>query len=546
MTTFAVATQIKREKVNFTLSFPEARPRMSQVLARANAAFSEYTGTEFSCCLGMVFNASKQYWSPLEHTAQLVSGAQIYLFQPDVHEVPGVIPDARPGDYLLANYAPSRGGSASPASALSVTRGPTIRVGGRSVSPRPYAPPVDSPGAASLPPRQSVSAVPIADYNPAACPTATTRNYALHNYNSHNSSNYATHNPVVYHGPVNPCSPFNRNDPSTFGQGPRVHQNLSNAPSAMYSSSSSEPRASAQRFWASNSKSQTSSSIGGGYRYKQGGRSAAGGALVDPQQNDPYVHRPLAGDSICRAELQKEAWLLNPARPLDSHRASVRSETHNFVASRASSQGERRRSSTASIGTPSSSMRSSSASHYLSYGSSSSNGGAVGSARHGGVASAAAPTTRYDAVTSYRTNPSARLLKTSTTSAYGYPVHSPFSSSRGHGVLAPSAIGKSSRTASSTITPSYYRAPTTAAAATKYHHHHHPRFYSPVVTTHPGIRALPPAFLSSIQRNELIKENNVLHPSLTLEAHRGVTRHETQAFVARNSPIRIRDALKKF
>lgn len=496
MSSFDIATQIGREKINFTFSFPEPRPRMAQVLSRANAAFSEYTGTEFSCCLGMVFNASKQYWSPLEHTAQLLSGGQLYLFQADVNEVPGVIPDAKPGDHLLINYSPSRGASVSPSVGVT-TRGPSAP--GARISPAPTEQPTttshnyrsknapqnqlyqnqsnssskqqnqsdsrQSAGGTYVVPQRSVSAVSIAEYHPAACPTATARQNT-----SHNGINRAGRNP---------CSPFHLNDPSTFGQGPRVHQQQS---ATMYSSSSSEPRASPQR--ANLTHSHVNNAIGVGYRYKQGGGIGSGGRRP---VTDPYSGIPMAGDSLCRVELEKEAKILDPARTLDNHRTSVRSETHNFVATCGDAGGVNGRSSSRAG---------------ADFGRSSSAGGFV---------------------------PSPRMSSARSSSAGGHYNHS-YSSYHG-GRTSPR------RQKNQHISQNFTQ-PTPLSARGTYYGKIGTNSYANAGAAS-RIRPLPPNFQSSIQRIETIKENNILHPSHSLETHRGLTRGETREFTARQSPMRM-------
>ena len=107
---FAVCTAaaIGNAKVNLLLQF-EAPPAASQVLSRGIAAFSQLQQdrgvfTPFFVNCAMVFDDASSRWVPLERSSQIVHNCQIYLFQPDVPDVAGPIPDPIPASTFLVSY----------------------------------------------------------------------------------------------------------------------------------------------------------------------------------------------------------------------------------------------------------------------------------------------------------------------------------------------------------------------------------------------------------------------------------------------------------
>ena len=116
-----VATSSGTAKVNLQFFFDRYAPTVAQLLSRATEAFTRlfrirgYAAAEFAISLSMIFDEVLQRWVPLERSAQLHHGAQVYVFQPDTHDAPGEIPDPVQASQLLTDYAsPSRDVSSPP------------------------------------------------------------------------------------------------------------------------------------------------------------------------------------------------------------------------------------------------------------------------------------------------------------------------------------------------------------------------------------------------------------------------------------------------
>lgn len=122
-----VAAAINRTKVNLLLQFSQA-PSAAQVMSRAIAAFTQLQQdrgifTPFFCNCAMIFDDASSRWVPLERSSQLVHNAQVYLFQPDVPDVAGAIPDPIPADTFLVDYrSPPRGANSISSSRINASQ----------------------------------------------------------------------------------------------------------------------------------------------------------------------------------------------------------------------------------------------------------------------------------------------------------------------------------------------------------------------------------------------------------------------------------------
>lgn len=101
-------------KTNLLFQF-ELPPSASQVMSRSITAFSQLQQergnfNEFFVNCAMIFDDNTSRWVPLERSNQITHNCQVYLFQPDVPDVAGPIPDPVPADSFLNSYvSPARG-----------------------------------------------------------------------------------------------------------------------------------------------------------------------------------------------------------------------------------------------------------------------------------------------------------------------------------------------------------------------------------------------------------------------------------------------------
>jgi hypothetical protein len=103
-----VASMCGGVKTNIELIF-SAPPSIAQVMRRATAAFTrlaEIRGIhfEFAVSFAMIFDDYESRWVPLERSSQLVHNAQVYIFQPDVVDLPGEIPDPISAVQFMSDY----------------------------------------------------------------------------------------------------------------------------------------------------------------------------------------------------------------------------------------------------------------------------------------------------------------------------------------------------------------------------------------------------------------------------------------------------------
>ena len=109
------AAAIAGGKVNLLLQF-DSPPSAAQVMSRAIAAFTQLQQDRgifapFFVNCAMIFDDASSRWVPLERSSQVVHNCQVYLFQPDVSDVAGPIPDPIPASTFLVSYrSPERAG----------------------------------------------------------------------------------------------------------------------------------------------------------------------------------------------------------------------------------------------------------------------------------------------------------------------------------------------------------------------------------------------------------------------------------------------------
>lgn len=109
-----VAADCNGEKLNLQFLFEDS-PSVSQVLNRSTDAFASIflqrgLRRSFAISAAVIYNDVHQTWDRLERSTQLLHNAQVYLFQPDVVDVPSEIADPVPASlYLGTEYrSPSR------------------------------------------------------------------------------------------------------------------------------------------------------------------------------------------------------------------------------------------------------------------------------------------------------------------------------------------------------------------------------------------------------------------------------------------------------
>lgn len=122
MYSVAVAADCNGEKFNLQFLF-EFGPSVAQILSRASEAFRvvfRQRGIDriFAISASVIFNDTLGCWDRLERSTQLAHNCQLYIFQPDVLDVPAEIGDPVPASMFLGEYiSPAResqGYSASP------------------------------------------------------------------------------------------------------------------------------------------------------------------------------------------------------------------------------------------------------------------------------------------------------------------------------------------------------------------------------------------------------------------------------------------------
>jgi hypothetical protein len=128
-----VAADIGGGKGNIEFLFDRMGPSVGQLLSRAQEVFSRILigrgiSRPFIVSGTLIFDDLTARWVPLERSSQIVHNSQVYLFQPDIVDVPGEIPHPVPAiDYLSAYSSPSRGlRTSSPRAELPLDYGPRM------------------------------------------------------------------------------------------------------------------------------------------------------------------------------------------------------------------------------------------------------------------------------------------------------------------------------------------------------------------------------------------------------------------------------------
>ncbi|RNF05099.1 uncharacterized protein Tco025E_07863 [Trypanosoma conorhini] len=116
-----VATDCEGEKVNLRFLFDSYGPSLAQLLNRSLVAFNNVfrlrsVPRTFAVSAAVVFNDVHNTWDRLERSTQLLHNSQVYLFQPDILDMPAEIPEPFEGAPLLGEgyVSPPREASASP------------------------------------------------------------------------------------------------------------------------------------------------------------------------------------------------------------------------------------------------------------------------------------------------------------------------------------------------------------------------------------------------------------------------------------------------
>lgn len=109
MFSVCVAADCNGEKVNIQFSFSFG-PSISQLLERATEAFrvlfvQRHVQHPFTISASVIFNDSTCTWDRLERSTQLTHNSQVYIFQPDILDVPSEIGDPMPAGKLLGDYS---------------------------------------------------------------------------------------------------------------------------------------------------------------------------------------------------------------------------------------------------------------------------------------------------------------------------------------------------------------------------------------------------------------------------------------------------------
>lgn len=119
MYSVAVAADCNGEKANLQFFF-EFGPSVAQVLSRAGEAFRvlfRQRGIDriFVTSAAVIFNDALECWDRLERSTQLTHNCQLYIFQPDVLDIPAEIGEPISGAAFLGDYySPARESSYSP------------------------------------------------------------------------------------------------------------------------------------------------------------------------------------------------------------------------------------------------------------------------------------------------------------------------------------------------------------------------------------------------------------------------------------------------
>ncbi|KAF5226814.1 hypothetical protein ECC02_000315 [Trypanosoma cruzi] len=103
-----VATDCDGEKANLRFLFDSYGPSVAQLLNRSIVAFNNLfrlrsVPRTFAVSAAVVFNDVHSTWDRLERSTQLLHNSQVYLFQPDILDLPAEIPEPFEGHPLLGD-----------------------------------------------------------------------------------------------------------------------------------------------------------------------------------------------------------------------------------------------------------------------------------------------------------------------------------------------------------------------------------------------------------------------------------------------------------
>ena len=114
-----VATDFDGAKLNLQFFYPYGAPTVAEVLTSASATYENLFRAKgvtrpFSITTAVIFNETHLTWDRLERSSQLVHNGQLYLFQPDLVDLPGDIPDPIPAEEYVNTYVPPQPSTLSP------------------------------------------------------------------------------------------------------------------------------------------------------------------------------------------------------------------------------------------------------------------------------------------------------------------------------------------------------------------------------------------------------------------------------------------------
>lgn len=117
----SVATDCNGDKVNLRFLFDTCGPSVAQLFHCSTVAFNNLfqlrsVGRTFTLSAAVVFDDMHCAWDRLERSTQLLHNSQVYLFQPDILDVPAIIPEPFEGHPFLGDdyVLPERNASNSP------------------------------------------------------------------------------------------------------------------------------------------------------------------------------------------------------------------------------------------------------------------------------------------------------------------------------------------------------------------------------------------------------------------------------------------------
>ena len=105
-----VAADLKGSKINLQFHFENYGPSLAMLIARVSEAFSCVFAVQssqpvvFRISAAVIFNEFAKSWDRLERSSQLSHNCQVYVFQPDVLDLPAEIPEPMHAQEFLTGY----------------------------------------------------------------------------------------------------------------------------------------------------------------------------------------------------------------------------------------------------------------------------------------------------------------------------------------------------------------------------------------------------------------------------------------------------------